>query len=198
MLNTKLFNMSFIPDRRILFYFIVLIASIYLSSCRKELPPKPDNYEDYFRTDAPVDVTIPCEDDLQNNRYTMTPSVDGFSNINVYRVSGSDEFDTYVISASHYSSNTILKIEIEDKPGSFLGRKVYNVSQSNYCWDNYARLTLEYEENWETRRLEPLEDDKIYIDFTDTSLNVSICQVRLGSSFSDATTTLTGKVILKR
>ncbi len=175
-------------------YFSLYISLVFFfmlnNTCTKELPPKPDNYTNLYTHDSTTNYTIPCEDNLQDNYYTTDQMFFGFNSFYIYDSDGRYNFDTYEIIARHAATPAMLIIEIEDNPNYFRGRKVYNISKSNYASSRYAKIAFDFNTFYYT----PVENNLIYVDFTDSTLNISLCEIKLNSDYASEIT-VSGRII---
>jgi len=170
----------------------LLFSLVVINSCKKELPPKPDNYNQLYNPETTIiDLTIPCEDNLQDNYYSTSVSIDWYDSFYVYDTNTYEAFEYYQISALHYNTSARIEIAIPDYPGSYSGRRLYNISPSNYVGTNHAKFLFKY--GWSITCV-PVEEDVIYIDFTDTSLNISFCNITLRDDYNNEID-FTGKII---
>lgn len=157
---------------------MAVITIFVFTTCKKDLPPKPANYNELYSigNNNPVLLEIPCDSLLQNNVFTTSSYIDGYTTFNVYNPSGWDHFDTYELIFDHYSSSVSITVEVADKPNSLTGRKRYNISPNNYAGGNNAKIFMSLGYGTSCG---PSEDDYIYIDFSENKMTVSMCDIKL-------------------
>jgi hypothetical protein len=162
-------------------------------SCNKELPAKPDNYDELFNSGShnSISITIPCDSNLQDNNYKLDTYIGAYNSFNVYQTDGYDHFDTYEVIARHSASTVTLNFELTDKPNSYRGRRVYNISPQNYAGNNAVKVLLNKGYSFSYK---PFEDDVIYVDFTDSTMVFSLCEIKLSSN-GTSHITLSGRII---
>lgn len=188
--------------------FGILIAiSTVIFSCQKELPPLPDNYSDLY-PDAVIintSIEIPCNDELEDNVFTTDKYCQGHVRFPVYQVSVNEGHREYQISTSHYWSNASVNIVIPDDPYYLRGSKEYTVypgssksGSTKGLYDDYATFRFQYAPAFSIVPLFPIEESRIVVDFNDSTLVCSFCDMRVAplSANVDDTVTLKGRIVV--
>ena len=175
----------------------ILITSLVLMSCVKELPELPDNYDELFGTPIQLEtIEIPCEDELISNFFSTELTIGLYDEFEVHSVSEEyDGFDSYKITTSHFYSNTKLIIEIPDQPNTFLGKKIYDITPDNYIGGKNAQIYIKAG-SLNPSFFTPTQNDSLYVEFYEDSIAFNVCEVILKYSPTSITPVrLTGRIV---
>mgnify|MGYP000742732290 CR=1 FL=1 len=173
-------------------FMFVLLFALFVS-CVKELP---EEIVEPVEEEVPTVVDIPCEDELVSNFYEVDISIGGYSSFNVYSVNTIESFDSYRVNAQHFSTTTLLTMEIPDHPNTFIGRKSYDLKPINMVNETSARIFLKIQTfTFESYYYVPAETDTLYTDFYSDSIVFSLCNVNLECSELNSSLNLTGKIV---
>ena len=170
---------------------IILLIIIGISSCRK-LPPEPDHSEtlntdtigfpDTDTSEIP-EITVPCSSELEDNHFFMDFELDDTYTTD-FEITNFDytEYEYYsIVQAEDNVNGVYLEIRVPANISFFTGIKTFPITPSNYNTSEDFNIKL-INTNYFNRTYYPNEETVIYVEITDDTTIINICQLEFSTT----------------
>lgn len=161
--------------------FWLLLFAVVFSACRK-LPDLPENYEEQHKLNAYHELTISCEDELEDNLLFVNGDIDGKLEFNIdtvyYRTSNNNgQYSRISIVVYDYDNELTLEIEGVKPNMGYNGILEYSIGNYDSYSAREASVVLYSRTDNNNTSYYPEEEGYIYLDLSETSVTISLCSL---------------------